>query len=167
FLRKDAHLDVDRPLVVFDERLDALEPAHADAGIDLDLRAHARRAVQDAVLERARGACADVLDRHALLDRRHAQDRAQGAALLRGAALDDARLVQVDVGLDEPRTGEPPFRIEARPFGREPRRDRRDPAVLDADIHRGAAAGPRVANDEIQAFSSFDYPSDSSRRADA
>jgi hypothetical protein len=59
----------------------------------------------------------------------------------------------MDVGLDEARTGEPPFRIEARPVGREPRRDRRDPAVLDADIHRGAAAGSRVANDEIQAFS--------------
>src|SRR6185503_9994939 len=156
FLRKDAHLDVDRPLVVRDERLDALEPTHADTGIDLDLRAHARRAVQDAVLERARGARADVLDRHALLERRHAQDRAQGAALLRRAALDDARLVQVDVGLDEARTGKPTLRIEARPLGREPRRDRRDPAVLDADIHRGAAAGPRVANDEIQAFRSSD-----------
>ena len=55
FLRKDADLDVDRPSVVGDQRLHALEAAHADAGIDLDLRAHARRAVHDALLQRVLG----------------------------------------------------------------------------------------------------------------
>ena len=55
FLRKDADLDIDRPFVVGDQRLHALEAAHADAGIDLDLRAHAGCAMLDAFLERARG----------------------------------------------------------------------------------------------------------------
>ena len=80
FLRKHADLDVDRPLVVGDQRLHAFEAAHADAGIDLDLRAHAGGAVLDALLERALGARAHVLDRHARLERRDALDRAQACA---------------------------------------------------------------------------------------
>ena len=51
FLRKHAQLDVDRPFVFVDQRLHAVEAAHADAGIDLDMRAHPRRAVLDAVLQ--------------------------------------------------------------------------------------------------------------------
>jgi hypothetical protein len=50
------------------------------------------------------------------------------------------------------------LRVEARPVGSEPRLDRHDAALVDADIHlRGvrAAAEAGVANDEIQAFRSF------------
>ena len=103
FLRKHADLDVDRPFVVGDQRLHAFEAAHADAGIDLDLRAHAGGAVHDALLEGALGARAHVLDRHVFLERRDALDRAERAALLRRAAVDDARLVEMDVGLDQAR----------------------------------------------------------------
>src|SRR5262249_53710856 len=97
FLRKYANFDIDRPIIVGDQRLDAFEAAHADAGIDLDLGAHAGRAMLDAVLERARGARAHILDRHALLERRDAFHRAQLFTLLRRAAVDDARFVEMDV----------------------------------------------------------------------
>jgi len=53
FLRKDADLDVDCPPVFFDQRPDPFETAQADAGIDFELRAHMRGAVQDRFLERA------------------------------------------------------------------------------------------------------------------
>ena len=51
----------------------------------------------DALLERALGAHAHVLDRHAGLGQGDALDQAQVAPLLRRAALDDARLVEMDV----------------------------------------------------------------------
>ena len=47
FLREDADLDVDRPLVLVDQRQHPFQAAQADAGIDLELRAHVRRAVED------------------------------------------------------------------------------------------------------------------------
>src|SRR5258708_21952120 len=40
FLRKDADLDVDCPLVIGNQRLHAFEAAHANGGVDLSLRAH-------------------------------------------------------------------------------------------------------------------------------
>jgi hypothetical protein len=72
FLWKDADLDVDRSVVLGDERCDRFVAAHADARVHLHLGAHARRAMQDALLERARRARAHVFDRHAFLERRHA-----------------------------------------------------------------------------------------------
>src|SRR5919108_1751909 len=65
FLRKDTDLDVDCPLVIGNQRLHAFEAAHANGGIDFDLRAHAGSAVLDAVLQGALGARVYVLDRHA------------------------------------------------------------------------------------------------------
>ena len=44
-LRKDADLEIDRPGVFLDQRQHAFEPAQPDAGIDLEMRAHVRRAV--------------------------------------------------------------------------------------------------------------------------
>src|SRR5206468_10158497 len=67
FLRKDADLDVDGPLVIGNQRLHPLEAAHANRGIDFDLRAHAGSTVLDAVLQGALSARVHVLDRHALL----------------------------------------------------------------------------------------------------
>jgi hypothetical protein len=67
FLWKNADLDVDCPLVIGNQRLHAFEAAHANGGIDFDLRAHAGGTVLDAVLQGALGARVHVLDRHALL----------------------------------------------------------------------------------------------------
>ena len=88
-LREDADLDVDRPLVFVDQRQHAFEPAQADAGIDLELRAHVRRAVQDRLLERAHGAGVDILRRERLLRLGHLADRLLEVAS--GDALGGAR----------------------------------------------------------------------------
>ena len=101
-LRHDADLEVDRPAVAVDQRPHAFEPAQPDLGIDLDMGAHAGGAVADALLDRARGALGHVLDRESVLDGRdplHGEMReALGLAV---AARQDARLVEMDMGLDE------------------------------------------------------------------
>ena len=106
----------------------------------------------DALLERALGARAYVLDRHALLQRRNTLDRAQLAALLGHAALDDARLVEMDVDLDQSGTGEVSAGVVNLGLGGEPALDGDDAALLNADIQRsvGEAIGQaRVADDEV------------------
>ena len=135
-LRKDADLDIDRPFVIGDQGLHALEAAHADAGIDLDLRSHAGRAMLDAFLEGARRPRTHVLDRHALLQGRDALDRAELAALLRRAAVDDARLVEVDVGFDQAGTGEMSLGIIDIGVGGKSALDRDDATAFDTDIQR-------------------------------
>src|SRR5262249_41709874 len=67
FLRKDADLDVDCPLVIGNQRLHPLEAAHANGGIDFDLRTHAGGTMLDAILQGALSARVHVLDRHARL----------------------------------------------------------------------------------------------------
>ena len=52
FLREDAELEVDRPAILGDQRQHALQPAQADARVDLDVGAHPGGAVQDAALQR-------------------------------------------------------------------------------------------------------------------
>src|SRR5262249_13344183 len=61
FLRKHANLEIDRPRIIALEPRDRVEAAEPDARIDLDMRAHARRALHDRLLERAAPARIDVL----------------------------------------------------------------------------------------------------------
>src|SRR5262249_2845575 len=152
FLGKDADLDVDRPAIVGDQRLHALEAAHADAGIDLDLRAHAGGAVLDAFFERARRPCAYVLDGHALLQRGDALHGTELAALLRRTAVDDARLVEVDMGFDQAGTDEMPLGVVDLGVSGEAAGDGDDAPALDADVERPfrqAVRQERVADNKI------------------
>ena len=139
-LRHHAELDVDRPLVFVDQRLHALEPAHADQRIDLDMRAHARRAVLDAALQRLARAPRDVLDRHGVLHVGHALHRVVVAAVLRRAAIDDARLVEMDMRLDQPAAAQATRGVVGRRIADEVRLDRRDAALLEADVGRRVVA---------------------------
>src|SRR5947209_7942955 len=50
-LRKDADFEIDSPGIVAREFLDRIETDHLYAGIELDMRAHAHRAVLDAALK--------------------------------------------------------------------------------------------------------------------
>ena len=96
------------------------------------------------------GACTHVLDRHVLLQRRHALHRAERSARLRCAALNDARLVEVDVRLDQAGTGEAAARVVNLRIRRDRMLDRHDAAVRDADVMRPVAVGQaRIADDEI------------------
>src|SRR4029077_6431958 len=106
---------------------------------------------QDALLQRCGRAGADVLNRHGRLQRRDALYRAETCARLRRAAVDDARLVEVDVGFDQARTGEAALRVIRVGLRRDRLRDRHDAPVRDADIVRRAAPirQPRIADDEV------------------
>jgi len=107
-LRED---DVDRPLIIGDQRLHPLEPAHADRRVDLDLGAHTRSAVKDALDQSMLGPASHVIDRKARLQRRDLPHRADVASGFGRTAIDDAGLVEMDVRLDQPAAGEPPARI--------------------------------------------------------
>ena len=63
------------------------------------------------------------------------------AALLRRAAVDDARLVEMDVGLDQAGTGEVALGVVHFAVGRKIALDRGDAALVDADSNGGSPDG--------------------------
>ena len=72
------------------------------------------------------------------------------------AALEDAGLVEVDVGLDEARPHEAPRDVQDLGVRREAGLDGRDPAAVDPDVHRNAvfpAGDSRVLEDEVHGTS--------------
>jgi len=118
--------------------------------------AHARRAVEDRLLQRRPGTGMDILDRHRVLDRGDARDRARVTPDLRRAAVDDAGFVEMDVGLDKAAADEAPAAVVGLGGRREIRLERDDASVGDADIERRRArrAGrrigkPRIAKDQV------------------
>ena len=145
FLREHADLDVDRPLVVGDQRLHASKPRMPMPG---STSTCVRMRVVPCTMHCSsvsRGARVHVLDRHVLLERRDADHGAERGALLRRAAVDDARLVEMDVGLDQAGTGEPPLGVVACGVGARAALDRDDAAALDADVQGPSAGGRRGA----------------------
>src|SRR5262245_18433204 len=97
--------------------------------------AHAGGAVADAIPGRARGALDDVLDREAVLDGRDPLHGAMGMAMgLALAARQDARLVEMDMGLDEASRDQPAAALDLVPgAAAQSGRDRGDAAILHAD----------------------------------
>ena len=164
-LRHHAELEVDRPFVFLDERLHALEAAQADQRVDLDMRAHARRAVLDASFERLAGALEDVLDRHGVLDVRDPLHRVVDAAGLGRAAVDDARLVEMDVRLDQPAAAQTSFGIVRRGIADEIRLDRlrEHPGVqgrlqgLETEVAAGASSPATAAALLLSSFLADDH----------
>ena len=156
FLRHDAELDVDRPLVLVDQRLDALEAAHPDLGIDFAMGAHAGGAVADALLDGGRRPLEHILDGHRVLDRRHALHREVRHALgVVFAAAEDAGLVEMDVGVDEARTDQSTMTLVFFPgAAAELGGNRGDAALAYADIGGrliGRTVGePHVAQDKVE-----------------
>ena len=143
-LRHHAQLDVDRPFVFVDQLLHALEAANADQRVDLHMRPHAGGAVLDAILQRLLGARMHVLDRHRVLDVGYALHRVVIAAVLARAAIDDARLVEMDVCLDQTAAAEAAAGVVLGCVADKFRLDRRDAAVLEPDVGRGVET-PRHA----------------------
>src|SRR5215472_6914731 len=97
---------------------------------------HAGRALQDRGLERRLAALIDVLDGEVPLHRLDALHGVRGvAAALGSAAVDDARLVEVDVRLDETRRQQPTAEVELlAPIRSNPRCDLGDLSVANADV---------------------------------
>ena len=135
-LREDTDLDVDCPLIIGDQRLDPLEAAHADRRVDFDLSAHARRAIEDAFDERALCSAPYVLHHKAGLHRRDLSHWTDVASGLRRTAVDDARLVEMDVRLDQSAADEAPSGVIGFARLRQAGLDGNDLAAGDTDIDR-------------------------------
>ena len=77
---------------------------------------------------------------------------AERAPVLWRAAVDDARLVEMDVRLDQAGTAQAPARVMLGSVSDKLVLDRRDTPIRDADVHRLARAvgEPRVADDEVE-----------------
>ncbi len=108
-------------------------------GIDFELSAHMRRAVEDRLLQRAAGATVDVLRREAALRLRDLRNRLVEIALFGAAAVEDRRLVEMDMRLDKAGRDETATEFDDRRIGGERRLDSHDLAAADADIDRRPA----------------------------
>ena len=82
------------------------------------------------------GALVDVCLGEGVLHGGDARHGVGVAAILGRAAVDDAGLVQVDMGLDQPGAGQLACGIVCRRVRRQVGCDRNDPAVRDTDIDR-------------------------------
>ena len=158
-LGEDAQFQVDGPGVVDRQLPQGFEAAQADVGVDLHMRAHVGDAVENALLQRFFGPGVHVLHREPGLDRGHALHVVTGAARGRGASFDDARLVEVDVGLDEAGGDEAAVEIKSVGFGPDFGFDCGDPAAGHPDVHRRsigfAACDPGSAQYEVQGHESL------------
>ena len=117
FLREHADLEVERPGVIALERAYGVKAVEPDARIDLDMGAHARRALDDGFLQRALRARMDVGLGEGALGRGHRFDRFLERPALAIAALENAGLVEMDVGLDEAGDHQPAVELLLRRVG--------------------------------------------------
>jgi hypothetical protein len=153
FLREGADFKVDRPGVVALEPPHRIETFQANARIDFDVRAHAHRALHDRLLQGAPPACVDIVFREATLGGRDLGDGFLQRAFAQRAAIENARLVEMNVGVDEPGRHEPAAGIFGLcRVGRNYRSDFGDLAVRDADIECCLATPgeARSAEDKIE-----------------
>ena len=155
FLQEDARLDVDRPRIVLAQLLDRVKADEADVGVDFDLGAHVRDAMQQALLDGRSRPRVSVFGRKRVLDRRGALHViARHAIGLVRHAIDRHRLVEMEMAFDEAWRDELAARVMFRAARGERMLDRDDDAVLHADVDRapiGFTTGKlRVTNDQIQ-----------------
>ena len=154
-LRKHAEFDIDAPGVVTRQLLDRVEADHADTRIELDMGAHMHGTVADAALERLFASRENILDGELLFGRRGDPHRLGDRALLDMAAIHDAGLVEMDMGLDHAGHHEAAPGVELRRVGAETGGQCCDPGALNADINDGKRAlmqDAGVTNDQIHYF---------------
>ncbi len=151
-LRKHAEFDIDRPGIVPRQLADGVEADHADPGIELDMGAHAHRAVRAAALQRPPRPRIDIFDGEIALDGRGFPDGFRDGALLDAAAVEDAGLVEMDVRFDQARHDKTARGIRLPYVGRQSRRDGGDRTAVDADVDDAKLAilqDAGVPNDQI------------------
>src|SRR4029077_11877356 len=107
FLRKHTDLQIDRPGILALEAANCVEAAQADAWIDFDMRAHARRPVDDRFLQRAACPRVDIILGEGALCGGDLRDRLLQRSLVRMTAVQNAGLVEMNVRFDEARRYKP------------------------------------------------------------
>ena len=157
-LNEHAEVYVDRPAIILGELLQRLETLHPDIGVELHMGAHMGHAVNQQAFQRRLRARVHILDGKTGFDRGDPL-HVIGATVRRGrAAVEDARLVEMDVGFDQARRHQAAAGIEFFAVCREAGCDRGDTAILHADIaERRVWRRPgdtRVAHNKIKCHSS-------------
>src|SRR5262249_12950533 len=146
---------VDGPGIVLSERAHSLEAAQPDDRVDLQMGAHVCGALEDRLLQRALGTRMDMLGCESLFCLGNFRDRFLDIATIGGTAVENARLVEMDMRLDKARRDEPTAEIDRFPLRCQRGFDGEDLAVLDSDVG-DAAIGviePRALENEVPGVS--------------
>ena len=151
-MRENTNLDLDRPCEIALELTHGGESLQPDARVDLDVGAHAHRALKNGLFQRAAAALIDVVLAELTLGRRHLGDRLAERALPQFAAIENAGFVEMNMRLDEARDD----KSSANVFLRRVRRDSRchldDVSAGDGDIDdlRLMSGDTGIAQNEIE-----------------
>src|SRR5262249_17840166 len=95
-------VEVNSPGILLCEHLERFHTLDTNWGIDLGVRANARRTLLETVLKRLLRTRVNILHREGRLHRLNAPHMVRRTpARLRRTAVDDARLIEMDVGLDQ------------------------------------------------------------------
>ncbi len=152
-LGEHAHVDIDRPGVVGRGGEHAVESAAPDRRVELDVGADSGRAVDHASAQRGAGALAHVVDGELRLGDRGPGDRRVEPTRGRAPG-EEARLVEVEMGVDETGHAELAARLDLGAGVREVGADGRDATGVDREVDAAGPAvlpQPHVAHDQIDA----------------
>src|SRR5262245_29096065 len=126
FLRENTERQIERPGIIAFQGLHGFESAQGDSRIDLDMRPHARRAMDDRAFDDPRTARIDILHGKLPLHRRDGTDGVAKISLIKAflakasliracmimaAAAEQAGFVEMNVGVYETGQHEPAFEI--------------------------------------------------------
>ena len=152
FLREYANFEVERPGVIALEGAYGVKALEPHARVGLDMGAHAGRALDDGFLQGALRARMNVGLGEGALGRGHRFDRFLERPALAIAALENAGLVEMDVGLDKAGDHQPAVELFLRRVGVDTGGDLDDAARADADVdqRRIASGQPALTQDEIE-----------------
>jgi hypothetical protein len=152
-LWKHADLDVDQICKISDRLRDALEAVHIDDRIEFELGANPSCALSHGAGQNLACPPVNVLSGKGVLGGARPANRIGVTAGFRRGSLENVRLVEVNVALDEASAGQRAGKVPFRPRNVELRADCGDAAVFDRDIDQrisGACLGePGIAEDKI------------------
>src|SRR5690606_34979648 len=133
FLRENANLEVYRPQVIFLELENCIEAPQSDERIDLDVSPHARRALNNGLLQNALAARVDILLRKFALELGNFRDRMR-KRLRMSAAVEDASFVQMNMRFYEAAENEASLNIDLTGIGLDFRRDLDDVPATNSNV---------------------------------
>ena len=133
-LREHADLDIDKIGEIADRLGDALEAAHIDDRIKFELGANPGCALSQGAGQNLAGAHVDVLSRKGVLGGACPANGIRVTADFRCGTVEDVRLVEMNVALDEACADECAGEVAFRPLDVEFRPDRGDAPAGDRDV---------------------------------
>ena len=149
-LRKDANFEIDRPSVIALQSPDRMKAPKPNARVNLHVGAHAHGPLEDRLFQRSATALIDVLLGEGALGRRHRGNRLGERPFARMTTVENARLVEMDVRLDEARNDELAGEVLGASIRIDARSNLDDATSHHADVHGLAISNARTMQDEIR-----------------